>query len=261
MKQRNMPHPILGNFPTELAEHADPGLRRPEFEGRLQTYLRDQDFPEDKNLVRLVPTLFRITRYYLRTKKVLPRMLKIVNSRDWLTRAKLLAQIGGVELPRLRKRFIRKARRKGTMTKAVALWTSRELKNLSRTLRLAFDEQLMEYHAVRGLAKPPFDAQYLYEVRDFLREKMRKARVEDIDLIVAGCAVAAQMFSSEEAAKDIVSEFEFSISLPIELTGATQAYVSGRARAVRVEETDESNPGSLGVGALIESYQISRGEL
>jgi hypothetical protein len=54
------------------------------------------------------------------------------------------------------------------------------------------------------------------------------------------------------------TEFEFSIALPIEVTGATQAYVSGKARAVRVEETGESHPGSLGVGALIESYQISR---
>ena len=56
------------------------------------------------------------------------------------------------------------------------------------------------------------------------------------------------------------TEFEFSISLPIQVTGATQAYVSGKARAVRVEETGESNPGHLGVGALIESYQISRAE-
>ena len=56
------------------------------------------------------------------------------------------------------------------------------------------------------------------------------------------------------------TEFEFSISLPIQVTGATQAYVSGKARAVRVEETGESNPGHSGVGALIESYQIGRAE-
>jgi len=193
----------------------------------LRTYLEDQNFPEDKNLVKLVPTLFRITRYYLRTKKVLPRMLKIVNSRDWLTRAKLLAQIGGVELPRLRKRFIRKARRKGTMTKAAALWTSRELKNLSRTLRLAFNEQLMECRAVRGLTKPPFDSQYLYEVRDFLREKMRKARVEDIDLMVAGCAVAARIFSPEEAVEDIVSR------IPMRMSRAKRTFTKQAERAAR----------------------------
>ena len=56
------------------------------------------------------------------------------------------------------------------------------------------------------------------------------------------------------------TNFEFSIALPIEITGATQAYVTGKARAVRVEETGESHSGSLGVGALIESYQISRAE-
>ena len=54
------------------------------------------------------------------------------------------------------------------------------------------------------------------------------------------------------------TKFEFSITLPIEVTGATQAYVSGKARAVRIEDIGESYPGSFGVGALIESYQISR---
>ena len=53
--------------------------------------------------------------------------------------------------------------------------------------------------------------------------------------------------------------FEFSIALPIEITGATQAYISGTARAVRVEETGETHSARSGVGAIIESYQVSRG--
>jgi hypothetical protein len=56
------------------------------------------------------------------------------------------------------------------------------------------------------------------------------------------------------------TQFEFSIALPTEITGAIQANISGNARAVRVEETGESHDGHSGVGALIESYQISRGE-
>jgi hypothetical protein len=56
------------------------------------------------------------------------------------------------------------------------------------------------------------------------------------------------------------TNFDFSIALPIEVTGDTQAFVNGKARAVRVEEIDDSYPGRLGVGALIESYQISRAE-
>jgi hypothetical protein len=54
------------------------------------------------------------------------------------------------------------------------------------------------------------------------------------------------------------TKFEFSIALPIEITGPTQAYISGTARAVRVEETGESHAGCSGVGALIEKYRISR---
>jgi hypothetical protein len=56
------------------------------------------------------------------------------------------------------------------------------------------------------------------------------------------------------------TKFEFSIALPIEITGPIQAYISGAARAVRVEETGESHAGRSGVGALIENYRISRGE-
>ena len=56
------------------------------------------------------------------------------------------------------------------------------------------------------------------------------------------------------------TQFEFSIALPIEITGAIRASICGKARAVRVKETGENHPGHLGVGALIESYQISRAE-
>jgi hypothetical protein len=52
--------------------------------------------------------------------------------------------------------------------------------------------------------------------------------------------------------------FEFSIALPIEVRGTSQAYVCGKARAVRVEENGENHLGRLGVGALIVRYQISR---
>jgi PilZ domain len=51
------------------------------------------------------------------------------------------------------------------------------------------------------------------------------------------------------------TQFEFSISLPIEITRAAQVNISGKARAVRVEETGK---GHLGVGAVIESYQVGR---
>jgi hypothetical protein len=54
------------------------------------------------------------------------------------------------------------------------------------------------------------------------------------------------------------TQFEFLITLPNEITGAAQVNISGKARAVRVEETGE---GHLGVGAIIERYQVSRGEL
>jgi hypothetical protein len=54
------------------------------------------------------------------------------------------------------------------------------------------------------------------------------------------------------------TQFEFLFTLPIDVTGANQVNISGKARAVRVEETGESHSGWSGVGAVIESYQVSR---
>ena len=56
----------------------------------------------------------------------------------------------------------------------------------------------------------------------------------------------------------IGTQFEFSFTLPIEITGAAQVNISGKARAVRIAETSESHSGWSGVGAIIESYQVSR---
>jgi hypothetical protein len=54
------------------------------------------------------------------------------------------------------------------------------------------------------------------------------------------------------------TQFEFSFTLPVDITGAIQVNISGKARAVRVERTCESHSGWSGVGAIIERYQVSR---
>ena len=85
-----------------------------------------------------------------------------------------------------------------------------------------------------------------------LLNAVRSISVETRDISTHG-------FYFNIAQKFIVgTKFEFSISLPTEITGATLAYVSGTARVVRVEETGESHAGRSGVGALIEKYRISR---
>jgi hypothetical protein len=54
------------------------------------------------------------------------------------------------------------------------------------------------------------------------------------------------------------TQFGFLFTLPFDTTGAGQVTISGKARAVRVEETGKSHSGWLGVAAIIESYQVSR---
>ncbi len=55
-------------------------------------------------------------------------------------------------------------------------------------------------------------------------------------------------------------KFGFSIMPPWEVTQATHAFISGRARAVRVEEVSESGVDRVGVGAMIEGYKFGQAE-
>ena len=52
----------------------------------------------------------------------------------------------------------------------------------------------------------------------------------------------------------------FSIMPPWEGTQGTHAFISGRARVVRVEEVSESSVNRVGVGAMIERYKFGQAE-
>jgi c-di-GMP-binding flagellar brake protein YcgR len=55
-------------------------------------------------------------------------------------------------------------------------------------------------------------------------------------------------------------KFGFWIMPPWEVAQATHAFISGRARAVRVEEVSENNVDRVGVGAVIERYKLGQTE-
>jgi c-di-GMP-binding flagellar brake protein YcgR len=52
----------------------------------------------------------------------------------------------------------------------------------------------------------------------------------------------------------------FSIMPPLEDTQTSHAFISGRARVVRVEEVSESSVDRVGVGAVIEAYKFGQAE-
>jgi hypothetical protein len=52
----------------------------------------------------------------------------------------------------------------------------------------------------------------------------------------------------------------FSIMPPWEGTQTTHAFITGRARVVRVEEGPESSVDRVGVGAVIEAYKFGQAE-
>jgi c-di-GMP-binding flagellar brake protein YcgR len=55
-------------------------------------------------------------------------------------------------------------------------------------------------------------------------------------------------------------KFWFSIMPPWEVAQGTHAFISGRARAVRVEQVSESHVDRVGVGAIIETYKFGQTE-
>jgi hypothetical protein len=56
------------------------------------------------------------------------------------------------------------------------------------------------------------------------------------------------------------TKFSFSIMPPWEVAQGTHAFISGRARVMRVEEVSESNVDRMGVGARIERYKFGQTE-
>jgi c-di-GMP-binding flagellar brake protein YcgR len=54
--------------------------------------------------------------------------------------------------------------------------------------------------------------------------------------------------------------FGFSIMPPWEVAQGSHAFISGRARAVRVEIVSEGNVDRVGVGAVIERYKLGQTE-
>jgi hypothetical protein len=55
-------------------------------------------------------------------------------------------------------------------------------------------------------------------------------------------------------------KFGFSIMPPWEFTQATRAFISGRARVVRVEEIWDGTADHMGVGAVMEGYKFGLSE-
>jgi len=56
------------------------------------------------------------------------------------------------------------------------------------------------------------------------------------------------------------TEIDFTLTLPAELTRGTEVLVRAHGRVVRVDRQGEEDSGTVGVAAVIERYDIIRGE-
>jgi hypothetical protein len=63
--------------------------------------------------------------------------------------------------------------------------------------------------------------------------------------------------------KDLVpgTEVDFTLTLPREITRGTEVFVRAHGRIVRVDKRAEVDQDSVGVAAVIERYDIIRGDL
>ncbi len=56
------------------------------------------------------------------------------------------------------------------------------------------------------------------------------------------------------------STFDFTLTLPQEITGGSAVVVKAQGRVIRVDKKEEEGPNRLGVAAIIEKYEIVRAE-
>ena len=56
------------------------------------------------------------------------------------------------------------------------------------------------------------------------------------------------------------TELDFTLTLPAEITRGTEVFVRAHGRVIRVDKRDEVAPDAVGVAAVIERYDIIRGE-
>ena len=56
------------------------------------------------------------------------------------------------------------------------------------------------------------------------------------------------------------TEVDFTLTLPAEITRGAEVFVRAHGRVVRVDKQHDDNPDNVGVAAVIERYDIIRGE-
>ncbi len=56
------------------------------------------------------------------------------------------------------------------------------------------------------------------------------------------------------------TELDFTLTLPAEITRGTEVFVRAHGRVVRVDKRSDDNVPTVGVAAIIERYDIIRGE-
>src|ERR1700678_4743654 len=56
------------------------------------------------------------------------------------------------------------------------------------------------------------------------------------------------------------TEVDFTLTLPAEITRGAEVFVRAHGRVVRVDKQHDEDPNAVGVAAIIERYDIIRGE-
>ena len=107
-------------------------------------------------------------------------------------------------------------------------------------------------------------------------EERRTARRYDLTLPIS-IRIAAERLASRQEGKtrdistrglyfvivqdvDAGSELDMTLTLPAEITRGTDVLVRAQGRVVRVERREEDGEPRMGVAAVIERYDIIRGE-
>ena len=63
--------------------------------------------------------------------------------------------------------------------------------------------------------------------------------------------------------KDLVpgTELDFTLTLPAEITRGSEVFVRAHGKVLRVDKREDAGPETVGIAAVIERYDIIRGEV
>ena len=200
-KRRWQPEGLNDGF-QDLVENATPRLTRADFDVLVVNYLKEQKFSHELPPT-LLASLFKKTLYCLKQLEAFQKMRPVVTGPDWKVARKILHRLTDKELPAVLSRLIKDKNPNLPITDAFVGSVLSRIEAIKEDLELTARLARNDEEVVSGYLKPELETQFMLELDHLAKRLLPDVTIHERRLIVGGCALAAKIFRSDDAAKDI----------------------------------------------------------